>query len=111
GYVWIPNVDAGFSPYQSNGHWVMTDYGWTWVSDYPWGWAPFHYGRWAYDNFYGWFWVPDIYWGPAWVCWRHCPGYYGWAPLGPGISISVGFSWCNNIPYNHWVFIDEQHIN
>src|ERR1700722_7197424 len=58
GYVWIPNVDAGFSPYQSNGHWVMTDMGWTWVSDYSWGWAPFHYGRWNYDNSYGWGWCP-----------------------------------------------------
>ena len=70
GYVWVPNVDAGFSPYGNNGHWVMTDYGWTWVSDYAWGWAPFHYGRWNYDNSYGWVWAPDNIWGPAWVSWR-----------------------------------------
>ena len=28
------------------GHWLQTEYGWTWISDWDWGWAPFHYGRW-----------------------------------------------------------------
>jgi hypothetical protein len=37
GYVWIPNVAPGFSPYSTNGYWVFTDEGWTWVSNYPWG--------------------------------------------------------------------------
>ena len=46
GYVWVPNVAPGFSPYGTNGYWVYTEYGWTWVSTYAWGWAPFHYGRW-----------------------------------------------------------------
>ncbi len=55
GYVWMPDVDQGFIPYGTDGHWVFTDNGWTWVSDYSWGWAPFHYGRWAYDDTYGWF--------------------------------------------------------
>lgn len=91
-YVWIPNVSRGFSPYSTDGHWVMTDYGWTWVSDYPWGWAPFHYGRWDYDNYYGWFWVPDNEWGPSWVTWRSGNGYYGWAPMRPGISITLSFN-------------------
>src|SRR4249919_1888544 len=54
GYVWIPKVHKGFSPYSSDGHWVFTDDGWTWVSDFSWGWAPFHYGRWDYDPYYGW---------------------------------------------------------
>src|SRR5665647_1119392 len=49
GYVWVPNVAPGFTPYGSNGYWVFTNEGWTWVSNYPWGWAPFHYGRWFYD--------------------------------------------------------------
>src|SRR5689334_19708930 len=66
GYVWVPDVDPGFSPYGTNGYWVYTDYGWTWVSDYSWGWAPFHYGRWVDDDLYGWLWVPDNEWGPAW---------------------------------------------
>ena len=34
GYVWIPNVDPGFRPYATNGHWVFTDEGWTWISNY-----------------------------------------------------------------------------
>ena len=109
GYVWIPNVDAGFSPYQSNGHWVMTDYGWTWVSDYPWGWAPFHYGRWNYDNSYGWGWCPDNEWGPAWVSWRSCDGYYGWCPMGYGMSLEGsygrgGYSGDDN----RWVFVHDR---
>jgi hypothetical protein len=49
GSVWVPNVDPGFKPYVTNGHWIFTDYGWTWSSDFPWGWAAFHYGRWYYD--------------------------------------------------------------
>src|SRR5665213_1919979 len=46
GYVWQPNVDQDFRPYDTNGYWVYSDYGWTWVSNYSWGWAPFHYGNW-----------------------------------------------------------------
>src|ERR1700749_3701227 len=45
GYVWQPNVDADFRPYETNGYWAYSDYGWTWVSNYSWGWATFHYGR------------------------------------------------------------------
>src|SRR5689334_18469455 len=77
GDVWIPRV-SGFRPYSTGGHWVYTDYGWTWASDYDWGWAPFHYGRWAYDASYGWVWVPGYEWGPAWVSWRSDNDYYGW---------------------------------
>jgi hypothetical protein len=49
GEVWTPSaglVGDDFMPYSSGGHWVLTEYGWTWVSDWDWGWAPFHYGRW-----------------------------------------------------------------
>ena len=42
GYVWVPDVEDDFSPYFTNGRWVMTDLGNTWVSGYPWGWACFH---------------------------------------------------------------------
>ena len=42
GYVWVPQANAGFSPYETDGSWQYTDYGWTWVSDYAWGWATFH---------------------------------------------------------------------
>jgi hypothetical protein len=110
GYVWIPSAGVGFVPYSTSGHWVYTEYGWTWVSDYSWGWAPFHYGRWQYDGEYGWFWIPDTYWGPAWVCWRHCDGYYGWAPLGWGMNISEGYYGDYGIPLAWWVFCDERHV-
>ena len=86
GYVWVPNTGPGFSPYCTNGQWVYTDYGWTWSSNYSWGWAPFHYGRWMEDPMYGWMWVPGTEWGPAWVTWGQTYGYYGWAPLGPGVN-------------------------
>lgn len=109
GYVWIPSAVPNFTPYSTEGHWVYTTYGWTWVSDYPWGWATFHYGRWAYDNAYGWLWVPGTVWGPAWVAWRQCNGYYGWAPLYPGLDISIGFNW-NSIPANYWCFVNQRYI-
>ena len=105
GYVWMPNTDPDFSPYVTAGHWVFTDDGWTWVSDYPWGWATFHYGRWDYDDVYGWFWVPDNEWGPAWVSWRTSPGYYGWAPLRPGISLSMSFGRDYRERNERWIFV------
>ncbi len=104
GYVWIPFVEREFQPYATNGYWTMTNFGNTWVSNYAWGWAPFHYGRWFWSNFYGWAWVPGYEWGPAWVNWRTGGGYYGWAPLGPGIGINVSF----HIPMSHWVFVPQR---
>jgi hypothetical protein len=110
GYVWIPDRDPGFSPYETAGHWIFTEDGWTWVSDYPWGWAAFHYGRWDYDNYYGWFWVPDNVWGPAWVSWRRSPGYFGWAPLRPGISVSVAFGSDYHERNERWIFVRDRDI-
>ncbi|WP_442794222.1 DUF6600 domain-containing protein [Pelobium manganitolerans] len=110
GYVWRPNVGSDFRPYYSNGRWVMTEYGNTWVSDYEWGWAPFHYGRWFYDSYDGWIWVPDTEWGPAWVTWRTGGGYYGWAPLGPRISVSINIGRPYYVPDNYWVFIPQRCI-
>ena len=92
GSVWTPYVDAGFQPYSTNGYWEVTEYGNTWVSDYDWGWAPFHYGRWSFDDYNGWFWIPGYEWGPAWVNWRSGGGYYGWAPLGPGVNVNVSIN-------------------
>ncbi len=106
GQVWIPNAGRGFSPYATNGHWVYSDYGWTWVSDFSWGWAPFHYGRWLYDDYYGWIWVPGSDWAPAWVAWRNSPDYYGWAPLGPGMSINISIG----IPAIRWVFLPRRYF-
>ncbi len=109
GYVWRPDVDQEeFRPYYSNGHWEMTRYGNTWVSDYDWGWAPFHYGRWHHSSRRGWLWVPDTQWGPAWVSWRSGGGYYGWAPLGPGINININIG--PRIPDYYWVFVPQRSI-
>ena len=107
GSVWIPDVPAGFQPYSTQGYWEVTEYGNTWVSDYDWGWAPFHYGRWSFDDYVGWFWIPDYEWGPAWVNWRSGGGYYGWAPLGPGMNFNVSV----NIPSFWWVFIPQRYIS
>src|SRR5262245_54764686 len=90
GWVWAPrSVDPDWRPYR-DGHWVYTDYDWTWVADEPWGWAPFHYGRWALDSRYGWVWVPGSVWAPAWVSWRWGDDYAGWAPLPPDANITSG---------------------
>lgn len=108
GYIWLPAVRGDFHPYGTEGHWVMTEYGNTWVSYYDWGWAPFHYGRWYYDDYFqSWAWIPGYEWGPAWVNWRTGGGYYGWAPLGPGLSIQVSMT----IPTFHWVFIPNHRIH
>lgn len=106
GSVWLPDVGPDFQPYATDGHWVVTEFGNTWVSDYAWGWAPFHYGRWFFDSQYGWAWVPGNDWGPAWVSWRTGGGYYGWAPLGPGIDINVNV----NIPAPYWTFVPQIYI-
>jgi len=108
GFVWVPNVAPGFTPYSTNGYWVYTNDGWTWVSDYSWGWAPFHYGRWYNDPSHGYMWVPDNEWGPGWVTWRRSEGYYGWAPIGPGVSINIAYSNGYNVPYNQWTFVHDR---
>jgi hypothetical protein len=107
GNAWIPSAGPDFQPYASNGHWIVTEYGNTWVSDYDWGWAPFHYGRWIYDPAYGgWLWLPGSDWGPAWVSWRSGGGYYGWAPLGPGVNINLNV----NLPAFCWTFVPQAYI-
>ncbi|MEI6886556.1 MAG: DUF6600 domain-containing protein, partial [Bacteroidota bacterium] len=108
GYVWVPDVSQGFTPYATNGYWMFTNEGWTWFSNYSWGWAPFHYGRWYNDPYYGPMWVPGNEWGPGWVTWRMSEGYYGWAPIGPGISISIAYSSAYNVPYNQWTFVRDR---
>jgi hypothetical protein len=109
GYVWMPNAGPDFRPYASNGNWIYTDAGWTWASNYSWGWAPFHYGRWFYENGYGWMWLPGNEWAPAWVSWRGSGDYYGWAPLGPRVSIDVALN-SYNPPANYWNFVPRQYI-
>jgi len=105
GYVWIPDAGEDFVPYSTDGHWVFTDYGWTWASDYIWGWATFHYGRWSFADSFGWFWIPDNEWGPAWVNWRQADGYYGWSPMEPGVSVSMSFGRSYDSHNDHWLFV------
>jgi len=117
GACWVPaNVDRGWRPY-TYGHWMYTDYGWTWASYEPYGWATYHYGRWVFDPYYGWVWVPGTVWAPAWVAWRESPDYIGWAPLGPevGWSVSVGLSFggysSSQIAYSNWSFVDRNRFD
>ncbi|RZK55955.1 MAG: hypothetical protein EOO87_06635 [Pedobacter sp.] len=112
GYVWRPDVDQDeFRPYYTNGRWAMTEYGNTWVSNYDWGWAPFHYGRWVYNRYNNWVWLPDTVWGPAWVSWRSGGGNYGWAPLGPSISIGINIGRGGyRVPDMCWNFIPYGNI-
>jgi hypothetical protein len=113
GYVWVPrHMGYNWRPY-SEGHWIWTDYGWTWIADEVWGDIPFHYGRWGMDNDIGWFWVPGTDWGPAWVTWRSSNQYMGWAPLPPGIQFRVGMNFNSqafDIPFNFWIFIQGSHF-
>lgn len=103
GQVWQPDervVGTEFQPYGTGGHWVSTDYGWSFESSYAWGWAPFHYGRWTVQPSLGWVWVPGRVWAPAWVDWRFGGGYVGWAPLAPfGVRVDVEFA-------PHWCFVN-----
>jgi hypothetical protein len=110
GYVWMPNVGPDFKPYATNGNWVYTDEGWTWASNYSWGWAPFHYGRWFYQDGYGWMWMPGNEWAPAWVSWRTSPDYYGWAPLGPSVTITAAVGGGYNPPPHYWCFVPHQYV-
>lgn len=115
GMCWRPSgMPAYWRPYTA-GHWVWSDYGWTWVSNYHWGWAPFHYGRWVLDPVYGWVWVPGYVWGPAWVQWRWGGGYCGWAPLPPGNHFRVDVVIGPNIHdfgvgWREWNFISAREM-
>jgi hypothetical protein len=109
GYVWMPNAGPDFKPYASNGNWIYTEAGWTWSSNYSWGWAPFHYGRWFYENGYGWLWVPGNEWAPAWVSWRGNGDYYGWAPMGPRVSVDIALN-SYEPPTHYWNFVPSRYM-
>lgn len=115
GWVWSPySVQADWRPYRL-GHWVFTDYGWTWASDEEWGWAVYHYGRWHLDSNHGWVWVPGTEWGPAWVAWHEGGGYVGWAPLPWQVRFSaeVGLDWGGvsvTIAPSWWCFASARHL-
>jgi hypothetical protein len=116
GWVWTPRAAAAsWRPYQ-DGHWVWTDQGWTWISDEPYGWATYHYGRWYDDPEIGWSWVPGNEWAPSWVSWQEGADYIGWAPLPPGVNVSVslggGYGGYGNYAYgiapDHYCFVPER---
>src|SRR5215813_4310577 len=108
GRVWRPSVavvGVDFRPYGPGGHWVYTDYGWSFESDWSWGWAPFHYGQWYLDPVYGWVWVPGSVWAPAWVTWRYGGGYVGWAPMPPAGAAIVVESY-----HPYWCFVETRYL-
>lgn len=115
GWVWTPRaVSTSWRPYQ-NGHWVWSDEGWVWVSDEPYGWATYHYGRWYDDPEIGWAWVPGDDWGPAWVSWQGNDDYVGWAPLPPGVNVSVSYgsgygSYAYGIAPDYYNFVPERYF-
>jgi hypothetical protein len=89
GRCWYPaGVPAGWQPY-TVGHWVYTDYGWTWVSADPWSEVTYRYGTWTFTPAYGWVWVPGFVWAPAWVTWSFTNDYIGWAPIPPTFSLTA----------------------
>jgi hypothetical protein len=115
GWVWTPRaVSTSWRPYE-DGHWVWTDDGWTWITDEPYGWATYHYGRWYQDPEIGWSWVPGDTWGSSWVSWQEGNDYVGWAPLPPGVNVSVGFSsgyggYAYGIAPEQYVFVPERNF-
>jgi hypothetical protein len=115
GTLWVPSsaeVGADFAPYQSAGHWGVTDAGdWAWESDYDWGYVPFHYGRWVWAGAY-WGWIPGRVYAPAWVTWRVGEGgYIGWAPLPPtwywSSGVAVGL-W--SVPWAAYCFVPTSYV-
>ncbi len=114
GQCWRPTqVVQTWRPY-TVGHWVWTDYGWTWASEEPWGDATCHYGRWFLDAQFGWVWMPGSTWAPAWVAWRSGGGYVGWAPLPPtvavGVSVQIGEAHTREIPAAYFSFVEERRV-
>lgn len=113
GTCWRPHhMAADWQPY-TVGHWVYTQYGWTWASDEAWGRITYHYGSWVLTRQHGWVWVPGRVWAPAWVAWRMGDGYIGWAPLPPeatGRSIQARDRFIDRIPPSQFCFVEEHRI-
>jgi hypothetical protein len=99
GVAFCPHPDfvgADFQPYR-RGHWVMTEYGWTFTSDLKISWVTDHYGRWVEAGLQNctWAWVPSGEWGPAWVDFRVGEKVVAWRPLpyqGPKVRLKLSES-------------------
>ena len=119
GRVWRPDttvVGADFTPYETCGSWIYTEYGWTYSCAWDWGWLPFHYGQWAwFDNYWGW--CPGYQWSPAWVEWRSDDRYVGWRPRAPIMRDHRGHGRGGVVVRDHrrprdrdWRFVDRNHL-
>ncbi len=94
GTLFCPHPDevgADFQPYL-HGHWIMTEYGWTFTSDLKISWVTDHYGRWVEAGLQNcnWAWLPGGEWGPAWVDFRVGEKVIAWRPqayFGPRVTL------------------------
>lgn len=94
GVLFCPHPDevgADFQPYL-RGHWIMTEYGWTFTSDLKISWVTDHYGRWVEAGLQNcnWAWLPGGEWGPAWVDFRVGEKVIAWRPqayFGPRVTL------------------------
>src|SRR5262249_41096939 len=116
GTVWVPNapvVGADFAPYQTSGHWAMTDDDeWLWVSDYARGYIPSPAGGWPGPHARGWPGTRGRVSPPAGVSWRvGDAGYIGWAPMPPAWYWSDGYAtslWMT--PYAAYCFVPTAYV-
>ena len=94
GTLFCPHPDEvgpDFQPYL-RGHWIMTEYGWTFTSDLKISWVTDHYGRWVEAGLQNcnWAWLPGGEWGPAWVDFRVGEKVIAWRPqayFGPRVTL------------------------
>ncbi len=108
GTVWRPAVVGDWGPFW-HGHWIWTNYGWSWVSYEPFGWLVYHYGYWYYEPAFGWFWVPGHTWSPARVSWYTYGDYCAWAPMPPPHHAWPD-PWGHHDRFNAWVMVDARHF-
>ncbi|MEE9271376.1 MAG: DUF6600 domain-containing protein [Candidatus Krumholzibacteria bacterium] len=103
GWVWQPDVYERWQPFY-DGHWVWSQWGWTWVSYEPYGWAVYHYGNWVFDPIFAWIWIPAYDWYPSRVQWIVYDDYICWAPLGPP-GYLIGDPWASPID-DLWIIVE-----
>jgi hypothetical protein len=85
GLVWKPCCIPTWRPFYY-GHWIFTQFGWTWVDYEPFGWIVCHYGSWIRKHHSEWLWIPGYEWEAAPVHWIQYDRWIGWSPLQGSIS-------------------------